>query len=103
MCQKSVNCDFHEASLMSGCQGGARTKKQTKQPGMSFTHCIAHKLELAVLDSVKSDTNLEELQSTLSAKFLCYYYSPKKRGKTQEIISFLHETFRQFGCLKNVR
>ena len=67
MCQKGVNCDFHEASLMSGCQGGARTKKQTKQPGMPFTHCIAHKLELALLDSVKSDTNLEKLQSTLSA------------------------------------
>ena len=94
MCQKGVNCDFHEASLMSGCQGGARTKKQTKQPGMPFTHCIAHKLELALLDSVKSDTNLGKLQSTLSAMFLCYYYSPKTRWEIHEIASYLDETFR---------
>lgn len=103
MYQKGANCNFDGASVVSGCQGGVRTKMQEKQPAVSFTHCIAHKLELAVLDSVKSDTNLEELQSILSAKFLCYYYSPKKRGKTQEIISFLHETFRQFGCLKRSR
>ena len=38
---------------------GVCTKMQEKQPAMSFTHCNAHKLELAVLDSLKSDTNLE--------------------------------------------
>ena len=46
------------------------------------------------IDSVKSDTNLEKLQSALSAMFLCYYYSPKKHRKIQEIISFLNKTFQ---------
>ena len=100
MYQKGVNCKFEAASVMSGCQGGARTKMQEKQPAMTFPHCTAHKLELAVLDTVKSDTNLEKLQSTLSAMLLCYYYSPKKRREIQEISSFLNKTFRQFDCLK---
>ena len=78
-------------------------KCQKKQPAMLFTHCIAHKLELGILDSIKSETNLEKLQSTLSAMFLCYYYSPKKHREIQEIPSFLNETVRQFGSLKNVR
>ena len=73
MYQKGVNCNFDGTSVMSGCQGCVCTKMQEKQPAMSFTHCIAHKLELAVLDSTKSDTNLEKLQSTLSVMFLCYY------------------------------
>ena len=87
---------------MPGCQGGVHTKMQEKLPTMSFTHCIAHKLELAVLDSIKSDTNLEKFQSTLSDMFLCYYYSQKKHREIQEISSFLNETFLQFSSLKNV-
>ena len=62
MYQKGVNYNFDEASVMSGCQGGVHTKMQEKQPALPFTHCIAHKLELAVPDSVKSDTNLEKFQ-----------------------------------------
>ena len=58
---------------------------------------------LIVVDSLKSDTNLEKLQSTLSAMFLYYYYSPRKRREIQEISNFLNKTFRQFGGLKNVR
>ena len=68
---------------------------------MYFIHCTAHKVELAVLDSIKSDTNLEKLQSTLSAIFLYYCYSQKKHREIQEISSFLNETFWQFSGLKN--
>ena len=101
--QKGGNCNFDGASVMSGCQGGLCTKMlQEKQPAMSFIHCIAHKLEIAVLDSVKSNTNLEKLQSTLAAMFRCYYYSPEKHRELQEMSSFLNEMFQQFGCLKNV-
>ena len=71
MYQKGVNCNFDRASVVSGCQRGVYTKMQEKQPAISFTHCIAHTLELAVLNNVKSDTNLEKFQSTLSAMFLC--------------------------------
>ena len=46
--QKDVGCKFENVSVLSGCQGSSRTKMQEKQPNISFTHCIAHKLELAV-------------------------------------------------------
>ena len=81
--QKGVNCNFNGASVMSDCQGGVHTKMQEKNSVMSFTHCIAHKLELAVLDSVKSDKNLEKIQSTF-----CHYYSPKKRRETKRNLKF---------------
>ena len=47
MYQEGVNCNFDGASVMPGYQGGVHTKMQEKQPAMPFTHCIAHKLELA--------------------------------------------------------
>lgn len=100
---KGVNCNFDGAAVMSGRLSGVRTKMQEKQPGMVFTHCIAHNLELAVLDSIKSDTNLERLQATISAMFLCYYHSPKKRREIKSISDLLEHTFKQFGGLKRVR
>ena len=45
MYQKGVNCNFDGVSVMSGCQGGVRTKMQEKQPAISFIHCSALKLE----------------------------------------------------------
>ena len=86
MYQKDINCNFNRASVMPVCQGGVCIKVQEKQPAMAFTHCIALKLELAVLDSVKFDTNFEKLHSTLSAMFLCHYiyqWSVEKYKKSQ--------------------
>ena len=51
MYQKGVNCNFDDASVMSGCQGGVHTKHREKQPAMLFTGCIAHILELVILDN----------------------------------------------------
>ena len=81
--KKVFKSKFNGAFVMSGCQGGVHTKMQENQPAMSFTHCIAHKLELALLDSVKFDKNLEKIQPTLSAMFLCDYYSSKKCRETK--------------------
>ena len=67
--EKGVNCNFDGASVMSGRLSGVWTKMQQKQPGMVFTNCIGHNLELAILDSIKSDTSLKGLQATLSAMF----------------------------------
>ena len=65
---------------MPGCNAGVSAKMQRKQPGITFTHCIARKLGLAVFESIKSETYLEQLQSAMSATFLSYY-SPKKYRK----------------------
>lgn len=75
---------------------------QERKLAIYFTHCIAHKVALAVLESVKSDTNLEKLQSTLSVMFLYCSYLQQKRREIQEISSFLNKTIWQFSDLKNV-
>ena len=76
---------------------------QQKQPSLVFANCIAHNLELVVLDSIKSDTSLEGLQAMLSAMFLCYYHSPKKRREIIAISDLIEDTFKQFGGLKHMQ
>ena len=82
---KLFSSNFDGASVMSGIRGGVQALMNKKKPGMLFVHCIAHVLELAVLDSIKSDKYLTEFENTLEAIFLMYFYSPKLSRKIKAI------------------
>ena len=57
--KKFVNCNFDGASAMSGHLSGVHSRIKQKQSAVVYTHCIAHRLELAVLDSIKYDNYLK--------------------------------------------
>lgn len=41
---------YDGASVMAGCKNGVQVKIQTKHPYAFYTHCMAHRMNLVVLD-----------------------------------------------------
>ena len=46
--------------------------------------CVAHNLELAVVDAIKNVPYLQKFQDTIYQVFKFYYYSPKKRKELKK-------------------
>ena len=59
--KKLVNSNFDGANVMSGKDNGVHRKMREKQKGLVYTHCVAHQIELAVLDSIKDIRTCETL------------------------------------------
>ena len=53
--EKVVACNFDGASVISGKKDGVQAKTCRQQPGCMYLWCIAHRLELALLDAVKHE------------------------------------------------
>lgn len=60
-------------------------------------HCVAHNLELAVLDAVKTVPYLETFHETIRQVFKFYYYSPKKRREVNAVSEILDENPAHFS------
>ena len=101
---KLINVNFDGASVMSGHVSGVQKCFKDLQPGLIYTHCVAHRLELAILDSVKSvDSYLELFDATINNIFKFYYISPVRRSELKKIADMLNDEFKHLGLLKNVR
>ncbi|KAJ8301583.1 hypothetical protein KUTeg_020570 [Tegillarca granosa] len=87
---KIVGCNFDGASVMMGNKSGVSSKiKERLRRGIIMIHCVAHNLELAVLDAVKGISYL----STLNLLF--------NRRELVEIASVLEEaSIKQTGLQK---
>ena len=67
-------------------------------------HCVAHHLELAVFDAVKTIPYLETFDETIRQVFKFYYYSPKKRREVNAVSEILNENPAHFsGNIKKTR
>ena len=53
--EKVVACNFDGAGVISGKKDSVQAKACRQQPGCMYLWCIAHRLELAVLDAVKNE------------------------------------------------
>ena len=56
------NHNFDEANVVS------RSNSEL-EPGLLYTHCLAHELELAVVDSIKIDSYLKVFDTTIKNVF----------------------------------
>ena len=70
---------------MSGHVNGVQARIKQKQPAVVYTHCIAHRLELAVLDSIKCDNCLKEFDEEINNIFQFYFYSSARRRELHEL------------------
>ncbi|KAI2645894.1 Zinc finger protein 862 [Labeo rohita] len=101
--KKVVCANFDGAAVMMGVKTGVAERLKQRIPHIITIHCVAHKLELAVLDSVKGCEYLVKFEDTLKTIFKMYYYSPKKRRELTEISELLNEKMAHFSGLKNTR
>ena len=67
--RKVVNVNFDGASVMSGHVAGVQALMKKEQPGLLYTHCVAHKLELATLNAIKGDAYLLDFEENINAIF----------------------------------
>ena len=89
---------------MSGHVKGVQKRLKDLQFGLVYTHCVAHRLELAVLDSIKfDDTYLASFDLNINNIFKFYYYSAVRRKELKAIGDLLQDEFKSLGLLKNIR
>ena len=98
-----VCANFDGASVMMGSKSGVATCIQQSFPWTIPIHCVAHKLELGILDGVKAVKYLSELEAIVKTIYLFYHYSPKRRRELTEIATHLEEDLLQYCTVKNVR
>ena len=75
-----VCANFDGASVMMGSQSGVATRIQQSFSWVIPIHCVAHKLELGILDGVKAVKYLSEFEAIVKTIYLLYHYSPKRGG-----------------------
>ena len=70
---------------MMGCNNGVAALLKQCGPAVVEIHCIAHRLELSVLDAVKEVSFVETFESSLKAICSFYHRSPKHLREMREI------------------
>ena len=95
--KKLVGCNFDGASVMTGKKSGVVVQIQKVPQTVVILHCVAHNLELAVLDAVKTVLYLENFHETIRQVFKFYYYSLKKRGEVNAVSEILDENPAHFN------
>ena len=94
--KRLVNVNFDGASVMSGHVSDVQTRLKKPRDGLLCTHCVAHLLEVAVLDAIKfEDTYLEKFNDTLNGMFKYYYNSAVKRNELKLIGDMFEEEVKK--------
>ncbi|KAJ8042608.1 hypothetical protein HOLleu_09403 [Holothuria leucospilota] len=100
---KMVSVCFDGASVMMGAKGGVATLEKKDVPRLVEIHCVAHRLELAVLDALKSNSYLKEVEDIIEEVYKLYHYSPKKRRELKELSTVMDEALSQYGSISTIR
>ncbi|XP_077862484.1 zinc finger protein 862-like, partial [Saccoglossus kowalevskii] len=86
-----------------GKKTGVVTKIKDVVPSSISIHCVAHKLELAILDACKTVKQISDFEATLKGIFHFYHYSPKRRRELKEIANIFETDLAHFSSVKQVR
>ena len=94
-----VCANFDGASVMMGSKSGLATRIQQSFPWVIPIYCVAHKLELGILDGVKVVKYLSEFKAIVKTIYLFYNCSPKRRRELTKIATVLEEDLLQYGAV----
>ena len=98
--KKLVGFGADGASVNSGNKGGVKTLLQNENKWITFGWCIAHRLELALKDSL-SGTSFDEVDELILRMHYLYKRSPKKLRQLKELVNIYEDTFDfQVGSYK---
>ena len=91
------------ASVYVGRQNGVVAKLRVEIPWLIGVHCIAHRLELSVLDALKDEQQLRNVQEMLQGLYKHYHYSPKALRELKELAQALDEKINKPVNLRATR
>ena len=98
-----IGANFDGASVMIGEKSGVKALLKKDFPVITVIHCVAHKLELSVLDAAKSMPYLQIFEETLKSIFNFYHFSTKRRRELAEIADLLSTMLTNYSSVKAVR
>ena len=91
-------------SAMRGRKQGLTTRLQNEVSTFTTVHCVAHRLQLAILDAAKDLPYLgEKFEPTLKKLFNFYHYSPRRQRDLKEISTILDHEISKLGEIHAVR
>ena len=86
------------ASVMMGRTNGVVAKLKTVCPIIDSVHCIAHRLQLALVHASHSVDYLDEFQGVVNSIYKYYHCSAKRLAtlrKIQEVFDLAHRKFKE--------
>ena len=101
---KLVCVNLDGAAVNLGAKNGVAKKlSDSVENNVIVTHCVAHKLELGVLDAVKKNDYLKKFEDTLKRICKFYSFSPKRRQELKKLASVLGEDLIMHTEIKAIR
>ncbi|XP_027132754.1 E3 SUMO-protein ligase KIAA1586-like [Larimichthys crocea] len=91
------------ASAMLGRKSGVATRLQQMYPELIVWHCLNHRLELAVGDTVKKVNNVNHFTSFLDKVYTVYHRSPKNTRELAQHAEELEIHVQKIGRVLDVR
>lgn len=92
------------ASVNMGAKNGvARKLSDCVDHPVIITHCVAHRLELGVLDAAKDVSYLDQFEGVIKRIYRFYSYSPKRRAQLRSISEVLDEDLMMYSDIKSIR
>ena len=92
-----------EASVMLGCRSGVGTLLKKDFPSIIFWHCLNHRLELAVKDSINVVSGVNSIQAFFSKIYSVYSMSPKLQRELKSISSAVDVELKKVGKIFTIR
>ena len=91
------------ASVMQGINRGVATKLKKRYPQIGLWHCLNHRLELAVSDTLKVVQGVNQIESFFSKVYSVYSQSPKLQRDLKDIASDMEVQLRNVGRILTTR
>jgi hypothetical protein len=89
--EKLVAMGTDGAAVNTGCNTGLVVQMREEVPWLTGIWCVAHKLELALLDAIKEEQFLLDMKDLLKGLYKHYHYSGKAIRELKELAAALEE------------
>ncbi len=87
--EKLVACGTDGAAVMTGSKTGVVSRLREERTYILGVHCMAHRLELAFKDVMKTNSHYRKVEDLLPGLFTLYHRSPLNRAKLKDSFSVL--------------
>ena len=91
------------ASVMLGSQSGVATRIQRSVPNLVIWHCMNHRLELAVGDTIEEVAGINHFKVFFDKLYCLYHSSPKNRRGLEECCEEVASKFYVIGWVLGIR
>ncbi|KAL4104378.1 hypothetical protein QTP88_019679 [Uroleucon formosanum] len=97
-----ISQSYDGANVMSGKFNGVQSKIKTKFPHATFTHCMAHRINLVVVDMCKIVKETSSFFNTIECIYV-HFSHPSKNRQLTDLQKSLGLKIKTFGRISNTR